>query len=73
MESVEKRALDFAVFWYSGGNPEDAEEDEMRAAKLSKEIERMLKEQDRFTRHAIAEKLVCDTRAHGIAMNIQAV
>ncbi|MCP4395744.1 MAG: hypothetical protein GY801_00325 [bacterium] len=89
METAEERAIDFAKFWYGGGNPEDTEDNEMRIQGLAKEIKRMLKEQDKLTRHAIAEAITVEpdeitpdgayynmlskSRAHNIAMNIHAV
>jgi hypothetical protein len=89
METADKRATEFAKFWYGGGNPENAEEDEIRTSNLAREINLLLEEQDRFTRHAIAEAITNEPdevtpdgtyynmfsrgRAHNIAMNTRAV
>lgn len=73
METAKERALNFAKFWYAGGEMDGVEENERRIAGLAKEITRLLKEQDKFTRYAIAEAPVNDSRARAIAMNTREV
>jgi hypothetical protein len=73
METVEQRASNLASFWYGGGKPEEAEEDLRRKVGLAKMIEKALREQDKLTRHAIAEALAFHSYAHSIAMNTSAL
>jgi hypothetical protein len=71
-KTAKERAFDFAKSWYACDFSSDsaaADDNERRIAGLAKGVESLLKEQDKLTRHAIAEKMAKDNKAHATAMN----